>query len=160
MKAVLEVFFQKIPSIIFEPVAICGLIGLILALVTFRKEWKGKFYLFFCISLLFMFFWRLAIQIMSSRYGLILMIPFTIATSFLFFKMEYFCSLIPKFPEKFLRYVPYFCLSIMVIICLCTTFTSDRTQTYRKTGLETAQDIKKCKEQKLFSNPIIIDIVL
>lgn len=150
-----EVFYRKIPSITFEPIAICGIAGLILAAFLFRKEWKERFYLWVFLTIVFMIFWRMAIKIISSRYGLPLMIPFTIATSFLFFNLDKLK--IKKIPEKYLKYLPYFCIAMIVIAGIGRTLCKDPYQTFRKTGLAIKQDIQKNKEQKLFTSPFGIN---
>ncbi len=154
MSAILEVFYRKIPSIIFEPVAICGLLGLILAVIFFRKDWKNRYYLWIIFSLLLMLSWRSIIQIVSSRYGLFLMIPFSIAAGYFFSKLEFLNLYFKKIPLKYLKYLPYLCAGMIVVAGIAKTLAKDPYQAYKKTGLETRQDIEKNKEEKLFTAAI------
>jgi len=154
MTEFLTILFKKLPAAIFEPVALCGLIGLILAAVLHRKK-RGNFYMFFAISLFLMVAGRLAIRILSSRYGLILLIPFTIATSFFCFKVKDICSLfIPSIPQKFLKYLPYICVGLLVLISLTRTMTRRRDNTYLLVGKIVAEDAQRCRDERLLVNPV------
>ena len=85
MKVMLDVFFKDMPSIVFEPVFVLGVCGLITVLIKFRKE-RSVFYWTTLFSLIFMVAWRVLIQIVSSRYAEILIIPMSVAAA-------YFCFL-------------------------------------------------------------------
>ena len=117
MKNMLEVFFKDIPSIVFEPIAICGWLGLFIALLIYRKE-RTVFYRTVIFSLAFMIIWRMAIQIISSRYAEILIFPMTIAAAFFIFQLENIRKILPQFPEKYVKYLPLGILIILTVICI------------------------------------------
>lgn len=102
----LQILFQSIPSILFEPVAVGAALGLVTAAVCFGKN-KSALYWAVAFSLIFMLSWRLAIQIASSRYASILVFPATIATAYFAFKMDWIAAYIPKFPVLLRKYLPY-----------------------------------------------------
>ena len=117
MSAMFSVFFKDIPSIVFVPIAICGWAGLFSALFLYRKE-RTTLYLTIIFSLAFMIVWRMAIQIVSSRYAEILIFPMTVASAFFIFQLENIRKILPQFPEKFVKYLPFFMLLILTVICI------------------------------------------
>ncbi|MBO7328859.1 MAG: hypothetical protein J6W00_08830 [Lentisphaeria bacterium] len=117
MITMLEVFFKDIPSIVFEPIAICGWLGLFIAFILYRKK-CSVFYLTVIFSLAFMILWRVAIQIVSSRYAEILISPMTIAAAFFIFQLENIRKIMPQFPEKYVKYLPLGILIILIVICI------------------------------------------
>lgn len=102
----LQIVFQSIPSILFEPVAVGAALGLVTAAVCFWKS-KPVLYWVIALSLIFMLGWRLVIQIISGRYASILIFPAAIATAYFIFKMEELTRFIPKFPEWLRKWLPY-----------------------------------------------------
>ena len=102
----LEVLLHKIPNILFEPIAIGSLFGLATA-VFFQRRNKSAIYWVTAFALFFMIGWRLAIQIISSRYASILIFPAIIAMAYFAFKLEIITSYIPKFPKILQSSLPY-----------------------------------------------------
>ena len=102
----LKILFQSSPSILFEPIAAGGVLGLATAAVLFWRK-KTAWYWSVALALLFMISWRVAIQIVSSRYASILVFPATIATAYFAFKMDWLAGFIPKFPEWLRKSLPY-----------------------------------------------------
>ena len=78
MNEVLSVLFKTIPGILYEPVACCTVVGLILAVWMCRENRHTFFWLIVC-SLFFMVGWRCGIRITSNRYGAVLIYPAVIA---------------------------------------------------------------------------------
>lgn len=154
MVTVFEIFFRKIPSIVYEPVAVFGVIGFIIVLTAFRKLKKEKFYIWLCGSILFMIFWRAAVQIISSRYALILMIPFTIGASYCCFKLEELARKVKKFPERFVKYIPLICIGVLFIACVGRILAKDTHQVCLKTGRDIAKDVYAGKISGEFSVPV------
>ena len=68
------VFFRLIPRILFEPVAVAAVLGIITALIYSWKKRNNLFWFVAC-SVVFMIGWRLVIHIISSRYASILIYP-------------------------------------------------------------------------------------
>ncbi len=110
----IEVLFGKIPQILFEPIAVCGMLGLILAFVLQRKQ-KSDFFWFAAVSILFMIVWRVLIQIVSSRYAVLLLYPATIGTVYLCFKVPEFLNFIP---EKWRKLLPYGLMAALTLACV------------------------------------------
>lgn len=106
MSEVFSVFFQGVPGVLFEPIAVGAVLGLVTAAVMY---WKRHTPLYWLIggSILFMISWRLSIQIISSRYAAILLYPAVIATAFFCFQTDWLVKYIPRFPEKWCKAVPY-----------------------------------------------------
>ena len=102
----LKILLQSIPGILFEPIAVGAVLGLITAAILLWKK-RPVLYWVVAFSLLFMLGWRLAIQIISGRYASILIFPAIIATAYFIFKMEVLTRFIPKFPEWLRKYLPY-----------------------------------------------------
>ena len=102
----LKVLFQSIPSILFEPIAVGAVLGLVTAAVLGWRK-KTAWYWSVAFALLFMISWRVIIQIISSRYASILVFPATIATAYFAFKLDWLAGFIPKFPEWLRKSLPY-----------------------------------------------------
>lgn len=102
----LKILLQSIPGILFEPIAVGAVLGLITAAIFLWKK-RPVLYWVVAFSLLFMLGWRLAIQIISGRYASILIFPAIIATAYFIFKMEMLTAYIPKFPEWLRKWLPY-----------------------------------------------------
>lgn len=113
----LEIFFKDIPSIVFEPIVVFGWLGLLTALILYRKQ-RSTLYLTVAFSLAFMIFWRMAIQIVSSRYAEILIFPMSIAAAFFIFQLEHILKKFSKIPEKFHKYIPVCILIILALVCI------------------------------------------
>lgn len=101
-----EVFFKLIPQILYEPIAVGALLGLFTALIFFWKKHR-EFYWIVTVSIVFMLGWRLAIRIISTRYASILIYPAIILSVYFCFKLEELCKLIPRFPDRLRRIVPW-----------------------------------------------------
>lgn len=106
MNVIAEILFQRIPGMLFEPFAILGVFGLILAAILYWKR-HSPLYWVIGLGILFMLSWRLGIQIISSRYASILIYPVVIATAYFCFQTEWLVKYIPKIPAKWCKYVPY-----------------------------------------------------
>ncbi|MBQ7393644.1 MAG: hypothetical protein IJV89_04760 [Lentisphaeria bacterium] len=110
----LKVLFQSIPSILFEPIAVGAVLGLVTAAVLLWRK-KTAWYWSVTFALLFMISWRVAIQIVSSRYASILVFPATIATAYFAFKMDWLAGFIPRLPKWFCRSLPYLAIGGIAI---------------------------------------------
>ncbi|MBO5959230.1 MAG: hypothetical protein J6Q65_03820, partial [Lentisphaeria bacterium] len=102
---------------------------LLLAAVVCWKKPFGKFYWLIAGTILYMILWRVAILIISSRYGAILIYPVVIATVFLCFKIV---DLIPArwkqvCPDKVWRILP---LILIVAFCIVSLAKSLRVNPY------------------------------
>ena len=137
MSAMFSVFFKDIPSIIFEPLAVIGVLGLIIALIIYRKE-RSVFYWTVIFALIFMIAWRVAIQIVSSRYAEILIFPATAAAAFFIFKLESLRKIFPALPEKFVRFLPCLCIAVLTIVSIGKNLKYDRSTTV----IDTANAVK------------------
>lgn len=109
MNHVMEIIFLSIPKIVFEPVMVLALLGGIYLLAAF---WEKKTAVYWCIlfSVAFMFLWRVCIQINSSRYAVILILPALFLNIFFFVPMSLY------FPKKY-RTV-FFVGCIVVLFCV------------------------------------------
>ena len=133
-----EVFFKLIPQILFEPIAVGALLGLFTALIFFWKK-HGKFYWIVTVSIVFMLGWRLAIQIVSTRYASLLIYPAVIFCVYFCFKLEDLCKLIPKFPERLRRMVPWLFLIGLSIASLVKTLHYNPYENYIRSNCSTAK---------------------
>lgn len=155
MKAILPILLQKLPTIISLPVAIWGLLGLLLALFLYRKHRDRFSFWFFFLGLAFMLAWRLAIRIVSSRYGLFLVIPCTIGASFLCFQIKDFCSFIPRFPQTLLKRIPLLCMIIFLVIQSWRIALRDTHTTFLTVGRAVAEDVRTLqKENRISAVPV------
>ncbi len=77
----LEILFEKIPSTLFEPFAICALLG---ALLTWpgRTSKRKYFWIAGALTIGGMLLWRTGILIQSSRYASLLIIPAIVLTAY------------------------------------------------------------------------------
>ena len=125
MKNVISIFFKDIPSIIFEPFAVIGVLGLITAMIIYRKE-RSVFYLTTFFALIFMIAWRVAIQIVSSRYAEILIFPATVAAAFFIFQLEHIRKIFPALPEKPVKLLPYLCVAVLIVVGIVKNLNYDR----------------------------------
>lgn len=93
----IDVLIKLIPQAVFEPIAVIGLAGLILAAVVYWKR-HGILYFPVLIALCLMVFWRVFAHIGSSRYAAILIYPCVIGGAYLifrtggFFRRTLFCQ--------------------------------------------------------------------
>lgn len=106
MNEILKVLFQSIPAMLYEPIAVGAVLGLIVAAVMYWKR-HTPLYWWIAFSLIFMIGWRLGIQIISRRYASFLIYPAVIATAYFCFQTELLVKYIPKFPVKWCKIVPY-----------------------------------------------------
>lgn len=139
MKVMLDVFFKDMPSIVFEPVFVLGVCGLITVLIKFRKE-RSVFYWTTLFSLIFMVAWRVLIQIVSSRYAEILIIPMSVAAA-------YFCFEAGKMlPEKFRKmetlskFLPGLLFSAVVLICIIKVLNFNQYTAMKSCALKVKND--------------------
>lgn len=137
-KEMIRVFFTLIPQILFEPIAIGAFLGLFTTLIFFWKK-HDKFYWPVTISIIFMLGWRLAIQIISSRYASLLIYPAVIFCVYFCFKLEELCKLIPKFPERLRRMVPWLFLIGLSIASLVKTFHYNPYENYIRSSCSIAK---------------------
>lgn len=154
MNVVLITFFRKLPAVISLPVAIWGILGLLLALVLFWKKTDKFTYWFFFLALSFMLSWRLAMRIMSSRYGLFLVIPCTIGASYLCFHLRRFFELIPFCPEAFLKRIPLICMAIFLAINISRLAVQNTREAFLTVGQAVAKDITFLKENGGVTKPV------
>ena len=148
-----EVFFKLIPQILFEPIAVGALLGLFTALIFFWKK-HGKFYWIVTVSIVFMLGWRLAIQIVSTRYASLLIYPAVIFCVYFCFKLEDLCKLIPKFPERLRRMVPWLFLIGLSIASLVKAFHYNPYENYIRSNCSTAkQDAAKFARPLALADP-------
>ena len=121
MNDFLEIFLKEIPQILYEPIAVAGLLGILAAAVFYAKRPFGKFYWLIAGMLLYMLIWRIAIQIISSRYAEILLYPAVIASVYACFKFsDLIAPLFKKYiPEKIWRFLPYALVGGLCIACFC-----------------------------------------
>ena len=112
-----EVLFQSIPRILFEPIAVCAILGLMSALFFHWKKHTALYWILIT-ALLFMIGWRTAIQIISSRYASILLYPGLIATAYFCFKLEGLCKWFPQIPGKIFRLLPWCVVFGLAVACL------------------------------------------
>ena len=148
-----EVFFKLIPQILFEPIAVGALLGLFTALFFFWKK-HGKFYWIVTVSIVFMLGWRLAIQIVSTRYASLLIYPAVIFCVYFCFKLEDLCKLIPKFPERLRRMVPWLFLIGLSIASLVKTLHYNPYENYIRSNCSTAkQDAAKFARPLALADP-------
>ena len=111
------VFFRLIPRILFEPVAVAAVLGIITALIYSWKKRNNLFWFVAC-SVVFMIGWRLVIHIISSRYASILIYPAIIFGVYFCFQLEDILKLVPKVPEKVRRIVPWLFIIGLSIACI------------------------------------------
>ena len=148
-----EVFFKLIPQILFEPIAVGAVLGLFTALIFFWKK-HGNFYWIVTVSIVFMLGWRLAIQIISTRYASILIYPAIIFCVYFCFKLEDLCKLIPKFPERLRRMVPWLFLIGLSIASLVKTLHYNPYENYIRSNCSTAkQDAAKFARPLALADP-------
>lgn len=121
-----SIFLKRIPQIIYEPIAVGGALGLLVAAFFYCRFKKpvGKFAWLIACTVIFMLSWRLAIQIISSRYAEFLIYPACIATVFLCFKVpELLFPLVQKYiPQKFWKIwklLPYMLVCGFCIASVC-----------------------------------------
>lgn len=121
MSEMLKIFLQTIPSILFEAIAVAGLIGVLLAAVFYAKRPFGKFYWLISGMIIYMLIWRILIQIISSRYAEILLYPAVIASVYACFKVpEMIEPFIKKYiPQKIWRLLPLALVGGLCIACFC-----------------------------------------
>lgn len=106
----ISIFFSRIPRCLFEPLAVCAVLGIILALWLCRKKQDRMFWLVSC-SLFFMIFWRVGVEIVSGRYASILIYPTVILVSYFCFHLKELPGM-TKVPEKFQYFLPW-CLLLI-----------------------------------------------
>lgn len=137
MKNMLYIFFKGIPSVVFEPIAVVGVLGLLLAFLLFRKKNTVLFWTVL-FSLLFMVLWRVAIQIVSSRYAAILIFPMTVAAAFFIFQTAQIRKLFPAFPEKYVKFLPAVLLLFLTLFAVGNNLNYDTSSPM----IDTAQLLK------------------
>ncbi len=120
--SMLEVLLQSFPQGLYEPIAVCGILGLILAMILRWKQ-KDAFFYMLGIGILFMICWRVGIRIVSARYTAILFFPATIGSIYLCFKLPEFLKYLPekylaRIPEKVHKVLPWLCVTALVISCV------------------------------------------
>ena len=106
MSEILSILFQSIPGVLYEPIAVGAVLGLVTAAIIYWKR-RTPLYWLVGLSILFMIGWRLGIQIITGRYAAILIYPAIIATAYFCFQTEWLVKFIPKFPDKWRKIVPY-----------------------------------------------------
>lgn len=151
MSNIIEIFLKKIPQIIHEPIAVTAVIGIILAVICYAKRPFGKFYWLIIATLFYMFTWRLAIQIVSSRYAELLLYPAVIAAAYACFKVpELIYPLIKKYiPEKIWRILPYALVGGLCIACFCKAVRISPYQFVLKTSEIVVEDQKKNENKRV-----------
>lgn len=77
----IEFLFQKIPELLFPPVAIFGFAGLLISILMWKKQKSDSILAFFAVISIYILLFRVIVQVSSSRYALILIgfaIPYAI----------------------------------------------------------------------------------
>ncbi len=115
----LEIFFQIIPATLFEPIAAGAVPGIAAALIFGWKK-RSAWYWILLFSILFMIGWRLAIQIVSSRYAAILIYPAIIFTAYFCFQTERLSVLFKQYRHGIFicRLVPWLLILGLSIVCI------------------------------------------
>ena len=113
----MSVLFESLPRILFEPIAVAALLGLLTAFYVYRKQHTPLFWIVI-ISLLFMIGWRTFIHIGSSRYASILLYPGIIAAVYFCFQLKQIRKIFPVLPEKVSELLPWLFLIGLSIACL------------------------------------------
>lgn len=124
----ISIFFSRIPRCLFEPLAVCAVLGIILALWLCRKKQDRMFWLVSC-SLFFMIFWRVGVEIVSGRYASILIYPTVILVSYFCFHLKELPGM-TKVPEKFQYFLPWCLLLIATGICIGKNLRFNRYENY------------------------------
>ncbi|MDD2403321.1 MAG: hypothetical protein PHI56_02135 [Victivallaceae bacterium] len=93
----------KFSRVLYEPLSVTVLIAMVLALYLNRKK-RDRLFWVISVSIVFMVSWRMWINIISSRYGSILIYPTIILVVYLFYriteifkKIPYLCLIPPKY---------------------------------------------------------------
>ncbi len=101
----LEVIFNKFPDILFIPIAIGAVLGVLVGAVMGWRR-RSAWYLSLVLALFVMVSWRVAIQILSGRYAAVLIFPAVIFTAYFIVKSDFLAGFIPKFPECIRKHLP------------------------------------------------------
>lgn len=145
----IETFFTTIPGCLFEPVAVCAGLGILLALYLHRKKQDCLFYLAGG-SLFFMIVWRVGLEVGSKRYAAILILAAVILVSYLCFHLKELPGM-TKVPEKLLNVLPWSLILIMVGVCLGKDFHFNRYDGYLRKCADVAR-----RDSSLFRYPIAL----
>ena len=124
----ISTFFTRIPHCLFEPLAVCAVMGLLLALWLCRARWDRMFWLV-SSGLLFMVFWRVVQEIGSGRYASVLIYPAVISVSYLCFRLKEVPGM-TRIPERFQYFLSWGLLLIMIAVCLGKDFRFNRYEGY------------------------------
>ena len=116
----MEVLFQSLPRILFEPIAVAAILGLLTAFAVYRKR-HTPFFWIVIVSLFFMIGWRMLIHISSSRYATVLLYPGIIAAVYFCFQLKEIRKFVPAIPEKLSGMLPWMFLIGLSIACFVKT---------------------------------------
>lgn len=153
MSEMFSILFQGISGVLFEPIAVCAVLGLVTAAVMYWKRHTSLYWLI-GLSIIFMISWRLVIQIISSRYATILIYPAVIATAFFCFQTEWLVKYIPKFPVRWCRFVSYI---FLIGLCLASAGKTLRFNPYADYVIRAAELIKKDAAGRSHPHVLTID---
>ena len=116
-----------IPGLLFEPIAVVSLLGIITSLIVFRKK-HDRFYWICIVSFVFVFSWRLGFHslMVTSRYISILLYPASILVAWVCFYLvpwivDRFSFLNKKTTEKLNSVIPFVIVFGLAIACLVKT---------------------------------------
>ncbi len=146
----IEIFFESIPTILFEPIAVGAALGLLTALFVFWKK-HTPLYWIIIIAVLFMIGWRMAIQIVSSRYASILLYPGVIATAYFCLQLENLTKIIPKIPGKVTKLLPWMFLIGLSVASFVKALHYNPYENYIRHNCSAAR-----KDAAAFSTPLAI----
>ena len=146
----IEILFESIPKVLFEPIAVGAAFGLLIALVVCWKK-HTPLYWIIIITVLFMIGWRMAIRIISSRYASILLYPGIVATAYFCFQLENLSKFLPKIPGKISRLLPWMFLVGLSIASLVKVLHYNPYEDYVRYNCSVAK-----KDAMCFSHPLAI----
>ena len=131
----IEILLQSIPKIVYEPLAVgalCGILLLCWKTRPFRNRWGW----IIGAVLLWMIAWRTIYQIISSRYASVLIYFAVILTVYACFRLETFCRDICRCPKRFAAYIPYVFIGGLMIACLLKAIHFDPYSSHISQGYE------------------------
>lgn len=142
-------FFTRIPHCLFEPLAVCAFLGILLSLWLCRARRDRQFWLV-SSGLFFLIFWRVVVEIGSGRYASILIYPTVIFVSYLCFRVKELPGM-TRVPERFQHFLPWSLLLILVCVCLGKDFRFNRYEGY----LRECTDIAR-RDSTRFQSPLAL----
>ena len=142
----ISTFFTTIPRCLFEPLAVCALLGILLSLWLCRARRNRLFWLV-SSGLFFLIFWRVVVEIGSGRYASILIYPTVIFVSYLCFHVKELPGL-TRIPERFQPFLPW-SLLLLACVCLGKDFRFNRYEGYLRECADIARRDSACFQSPL-----------